>query len=517
MAMLTDGSISSRSDVQRAKASLCKKHGLARVPANYELLAHVPEEIRDDVEHLLRNKPVRTASGVAPVAVMTSPADCPHGRCSYCPGGVVNNSPQSYTGREPAALRATMYGFDPYDQTKARLEQLRAIGHRTDKVDLIIMGGTFTARPPDYQEWFVKRCFDAMNACESPSLAASHEINESARSRCAGLTVETRPDWLGEEHVARSISLGATKVELGVQVLDDQVLEGVKRGHGVDAVTSATALAREVGLKVCYHIMPGLPGSSPETDLKSFALMFNDERFRPDMLKIYPTLVVKGTELYDLWKDGRYEPMSLEDSVALIEEMKRITPRWVRILRVQRDIPVQLIEAGVRKSHLREIVAKDLEARGERCRCIRCMEAGHRGIPGRGDAEEGLTIEDTSYRASGGTEYFISASSIEGDCLVGYARLRLPDGDGVSAARVRELHVYGEMVPLDDRPNERWQHRGIGARLLALCEDKATAAGFDSILVTSGVGVRNYYRRLGYEREGMYMDKKLLARETSTV
>jgi elongator complex protein 3 len=517
LAMLTDGSISSRSEVLRAKASLCRKHGLARVPANYELLACVPEEVRDDVEHLLRNKPVRTASGVAPVAVMTSPADCPHGRCSYCPGGVVNNSPQSYTGREPAALRASIYGFDPHDQTKARLEQLRAIGHRTDKVDLIIMGGTFTARPPDYQEWFVKRCFDAMNGCESLDLTSSHEANENAQCRCTGLTVETRPDWFGEEHVARAISLGATKVELGVQVLDDRVLEGVKRGHGVDAVADATTLARRAGLKVCYHIMPGLPGSSAEADLRSFALMFDDERFRPDMLKIYPTLVVKGTELYDLWKAGSYDPISLEGAVTLIEEMKRITPRWVRILRVQRDIPVQLIEAGVRKSHLREIVAKDLEATGERCRCIRCMEAGHRGVKGGGNAEEELTIEETSYRASQGSETFISASSTEGDCLVGYARLRLPDCDGATAARVRELHVYGEMVPLDDRPNERWQHRGIGARLLALCEERALAAGFDSISVTSGVGVRNYYRRMDYEREGMYMVKKLRARETSTV
>ncbi|UCE92438.1 MAG: tRNA uridine(34) 5-carboxymethylaminomethyl modification radical SAM/GNAT enzyme Elp3 [Methanobacteriota archaeon] len=515
--MLTCGAISSRADVLRAKKSLCRKHGLARVPANYELLALVPGGIRGDVEHLLRNKPVRTASGVAPVAVMTSPADCPHGRCSYCPGGVPNSSPQSYTGREPAALRASMHGFDPYDQTKARLEQLFAIGHRTDKVDLIIMGGTFTARPVDYQEWFVKRCFDAMNGCDAPDLASSQEANETARSRCTGLTVETRPDWFRREHVERAISLGATKVELGVQVLDDRVLEGVKRGHGVEAVTEATALAKEAGLKVCYHIMPGLPGSTAEGDMRSFALMFSDERFRPDMLKIYPTLVVKGTELYDWWRDGRYEPMSLEGSVVLIEQMKKATPRWVRILRVQRDIPVQLIEAGVRKGHLREIVAEHLALKDKRCPCIRCMEAGHRGVPGRGDAGAGLTIEDDSYRASGGTESFISASSEDDDCLVGYARLRLSDREGMSRARLRELHVYGEMVPLDEGPDGRWQHRGIGARLLSLCESKAADAGFDGLFVTSGVGVRDYYRRLGYEREGMYMVKKLTTRGTSTV
>ena len=517
LSLLAAGALSTRGEVLRAKKTLCKKHSLARVPANYELLACVPEEMRNEVEHLLRNKPTRTASGVAPVAVMTSPSDCPHGRCSYCPGGVSNNSPQSYTGREPAALRASTYGFDPHAQTKARLEQLATIGHRTDKVDLIVMGGTFTARPSDYQEWFVKRCFDAMNGCEAANLERSHELNETAKSRCVGLTVETRPDWFGPEQVERAIHLGATKVELGVQVLDDNILEGVRRGHGVEAVVRATALAREAGLKVCYHIMPGLPGSSAEADLRSFALMFDDERFRPDMLKIYPTLVVKGTELYDWWKAGRYEVMSLEDSVALIEEMKRATPRWVRILRIQRDIPVQLIEAGVRKSHLREIVAEDLASKGERCRCIRCMEAGHRGVLGEAGAEDALSIEDTSYETSGGTESFISVSSQGDECLVGYARLRLPDPLAGRPARVRELHVYGEMVPLDDSPNERWQHRGIGTRLLSSCERKAADAGFEALFVTSGVGARNYYRKLGYEREGMYMAKKLATCQASTV
>lgn len=517
LAMLSEGTISTRGDVLKAKKALCRKHGLGRVPANYELLACVPEEMRPEVEHLLRNKPVRTASGVAPVAVMTSPADCPHGRCSYCPGGVSNDSPQSYTGREPAALRASTYGFDPYAQTRARIEQLRAIGHRTDKVDLILMGGTFTSRPSSYQEWFVKRCFDAMNGFEAADLKSSHEANESARSRCVGLTVETRPDCFDDDHVERSIGLGATKVELGVQVLDDGILEGVKRGHGIDAVAKATALARQAGLKICYHIMPGLPGSSPESDLNSFALMFSDERFRPDMLKIYPTLVVKGTELYDCWRSGKYEPLSLENSITLIESMKQTIPRWVRILRVQRDIPVQLIEAGVRKSHLREIVGQNLASKGMRCQCIRCREAGLRGVPGGTEAEDGLAIDTMTYRASGGTELFISACSEEADSLIGYARLRLPDRPTSMPARVRELHVYGEMVPLDDKPNERWQHRGIGARLLSICEDKAAEAGFEAILVTSGVGARNYYRRLGYDREGMYMAKKLASHRASTV
>jgi elongator complex protein 3 len=507
--MLARGEIVSRDGVLRAKAALCKKYGLSRVPTNYELLEQVPDDLRAAVAPLLRNKPVRTISGVAPVAVMTSPFDCPHGRCSYCPGGVTNDSPQSYTGREPAALRAAMYEYDPFRQTSARLKQLAAIGHRTDKVDLIVMGGTFTARPWEYQEWFVKRCFDAMNSQESPDLQTSHVANESAPSRCIGLTVETRPDWFLDEHVASSMSLGATKVELGAQILDDDVLDGVKRGHHVKDIADATARAREAGLKVCYHIMPGLPGSSAENDLRSFSLMFEDERFRPDMLKIYPTLVIKGTELYDRWSAGDYTPMSLEETTALVAEMKTRIPSWVRILRVQRDIPVQLIEAGVRKSHLRELASWELERAGHRCACIRCREVGHMGVRRDAVESEDVRFSEASYRASGGTEFFFSYSTATSDCLVGYARLRCADDPSKHSARVRELHVYGEMAPIDENPPDAWQHKGFGESLLTHCEDKASSLGFSTVSVTSGVGARNYYRRLGYERTDMYMSKAL--------
>ncbi|HIH01862.1 TPA: tRNA uridine(34) 5-carboxymethylaminomethyl modification radical SAM/GNAT enzyme Elp3 [Thermoplasmata archaeon] len=509
--LLVRREICDRDAVLRAKTSLCKKHGLSRVPTNYEILGQIPEDLRREVEHLLRNKPSRTLSGVAPVAVMTSPSDCPHGRCIYCPGGVANNSPQSYTGREPAALRGSMYDFDPFEQTSARLKQLRAIGHRTDKVDLIIMGGTFTARPAEYQEWFVRRCFDAMNGHDSEDIETSHTANETAESRCVGLTVETRPDWFGPDQIASSIALGATKVELGVQILDDRVLDGVKRGHHVADVESATRLAREAGLKVCYHVMPGLPGSSYESDLQSFSLMFEDERFRPDMLKIYPTLVVAGTELHDLWERGGYSPMSMETTTRLVSEMKSRVPPWVRILRVQRDIPVQLIEAGVKKSHLREIVTRHLASSGKACRCIRCREVGRSGTDGNAPSDcDRAVMSETSYRANGGTETFLSCHlDPDGSGLIGYARLRCPDETPSSQASVRELHVYGPMVPLAEDPGGRWQHRGIGERLLSLCESRAESSGYSSVRVTSGVGVRDYYRRLGYSRDGMYMTKSL--------
>lgn len=502
------GEVTTRDGVLRLKARLSKKHGLSRVPTNYEILAEVPEELRDVVEPLLRNKPVRTISGVAPVAVMTSPYECPHGRCSYCPGGVTNNSPQSYTGREPAALRATTNEFDPYRQTRARLEQLRAIGHRTDKVDLIVMGGTFTSRPEDYQEWFVRRCFDAMNGEDSGDIESAHSANESAPSRCVGLTVETRPDWFGASQIERSMCLGATKVELGVQILDDAVLDGVKRGHHVQDVTEATLRAKDAGLKVCYHVMPGLPGSDRESDLGSFRRMFEDPRFRPDMLKIYPTLVVKGTGLYDLWEDGGYTPLSEEEGVSLVAEMKSMVPPWVRILRIQRDIPAGLIEAGIRKGHLRELVARRMAEDGTACRCIRCREVGHRGETVPEDGER-VVLTTSEYDASGGRELFVSFELADTGSLVGYARLRLPGDGGAEHAIVRELHVYGQMVPLDDGPGSRWQHRGYGERLIGECERLAADDGLSSLRVTSGVGVRGYYRSLGYSREGHYMAKRL--------
>lgn len=504
------GQVQSREDLLRFKSKLCKKHGLARVPANYEVLDRVPDEYREVVEPLLRNKPVRTMSGVAPVAVMTSPYDCPHGRCSYCPGGTTNNTPQSYTGQEPAALRASMYEYDPYLQTASRLKQLHAIGHKTDKVDLIIMGGTFTSRPVEYQDRFVQRCFDGMNGSDSTDLESAQLKNESAKARCVGLTVETRPDWFDAPQVEHALRLGATKVELGVQILDDGVLAGVDRGHGLAEVVKATRVAKDAGFKVAYHMMPGLPGSDSKKDLESFHRMIADERFKPDMLKIYPTLVVKGTRLYEDWLEGRYVPLTINDATKLLSEVKRSIPPWMRILRIQRDIPVKLIEAGIKKSHLRELVLAELQESGGRCRCIRCREIGHRPPAAqsqRSDAE----LNEVSYPASMGTEVFLSYELPSSDSLIGYARLRLPSSGG-DTALLRELHVYGQMVPISEEAGKRWQHLGFGEKLMSECEERASREGFSVLRVTSGVGARNYYRRLGYEREGPYMARKLKSR-----
>lgn len=502
--MILDGEVEDQEALQQAKLTLCRRYGLQGVPRNSEILAAARVEDLPKLREVLRRKPVRTLSGVAVVAVMTSPAPCPHGKCIYCPGGVEVGSPQSYTGKEPAARRGASYDFDPYAQVKGRIEQLEAIGHRTDKIDLIIMGGTFTSRPMDYQIDFVHRCFDAMNRSPSPSLEEAQRANEGADHRCIGLTIETRPDALTDRQVESSMRLGMTRVEMGVQILDEAILRMVNRGHGLQAIIDGTRIAKEHGLKVCYHLMPGLPGSSPEKDLASFRRVFDDPDFRPDMLKLYPTLVVKGTRLYDMWRSGGYEPYSTEEAVAVMAEMKRTVPPWVRIQRIQRDIPVPLIEAGVDKGHIRELIRERLRNDGHQCRCIRCREVGLKGI---GDhCAEDMEMNVMAYPASGGTEHFISFDLPERDALAGYARLRTGDGP---VAGLRELKVFGRMLALGQR-EVGWQHRGLGKELLARAEDIARREGCVAMRVTSGVGVRSYYAALGYERSGAYMMKRYI-------
>ena len=501
---IAEGEVTDKASLQRKKIELCRELGLSTVPPNSETLARADEELLPLVRSVLRRKDVRTLSGVAVVAVMTSPAPCPHGRCTYCPGGVDNDSPQSYTGKEPAARRASYNDYDPFRQASARIQQLEAIGHGTDKIDLIIMGGTFTSRPWEYQVAFVKGCFDAMNGKLGGTLQDSHHINESAAHRCIGMTVETRPDSFDEALADRCMSLGSTRVEFGVQILDDEILRSVSRGHGVEEVVEATRVAKSRGLKVCYHIMPGLPGSSPDHDVDSFRMMFEDERFRPDMLKIYPTLVVKGTPLYEKWRAGEYAPYSTQQAVEVIARMKALAPRYVRIQRIQRDIPVDLIEAGADKGHLRELVRARMRSEGVRCRCIRCREVGLNRIAIA--SPDQVSLNRLEYIASGGKEAFISLDVEQNDALVGYARLRLPLGG--RTARLRELKVFGQMARLGERGKE-WQHRGFGKEMMAEAEDLAAREGYAALAVTSGVGVRSYYASLGFTQEGHYMIKRL--------
>jgi elongator complex protein 3 len=505
------GEIASEPQLEACKKEASARLGLSSLPSNADILGAALAEERERLRMLVR-KPTRTLSGVAVIAAMTSPARCPHGKCIPCPGGIAGrldapscqSTPQSYAGREPAALRAAQHLHHPYSQTCARLHQLYEIGHPLDKAELIVMGGTFTARSWGYQVWFVKSCLQAMNdfpdtpaECGWLSFQDVARANQTAMVRNIGTTFETRPDWCRPEHIRRMLWLGATKVELGVQSTRDEILRKMGRGHLLAHTIDANRNLREAGLKVGFHIMPGLPGSSRELDMAVFKDLFEREELRPDYLKIYPTLVIEGTELFRMYHRGNYAPYGDEEAADLISRAKEILPPYVRLQRVQRDIPAQLIVAGPKKSNLRQLAKSKLVERGGRCRCIRCREAGLKRVVERDDLE----LRDLNYRACGAEEHFLSYESWD-ETLVGFLRLRLGD-----AARVRELHIYGPLVPLGRRGG--WQHRGYGAALLKAAEETAAAAGYSAIEVTSGIGARGYYQRLGYCQSGPYMSKKL--------
>ncbi|MCP1662419.1 MAG: tRNA uridine(34) 5-carboxymethylaminomethyl modification radical SAM/GNAT enzyme Elp3 [Methanocalculus sp. MSAO_Arc1] len=506
-------STDSPEDIQKIKQAVCRRYRLAVFPKNSAILACAEPHEREQLRNILVVKPTRTLSGVAPVAVMTSPHPCPHGICLPCPGGPDHPfaSPQSYTGEEPAALRGREHGYDPYAQVQARLFQFYELGHHVDKAELIVMGGTITARDPAYQEWVVTSSLCAMNdfpdqGKKDCSFLEAAAANESSRVRCIGITFETRPDWCRREHIERMLSLGVTKVELGIQHLNDSILDYNRRGHSVADTIAANCLARDAGLKIGFHMMPNLPGSDRKTDEEVFRTLFSDPSFQPDFLKIYPTLVTPGSEIEDLYNRGEYRPYTEEELISQVAYAKAQLPEYTRLQRVQREFPARLIVAGSRHGNFRQLAQAHLESLGRRCRCIRCREIGRSPDPGEGE------IRVVSYDACGGTEFFIQAEA--GDSLIGFVRLRFPGSvfspelDG--AALIRELHVYGQIVPLEQEPHgAEMQHRSYGRMLLRRAEEIASEAGYDRIAVMSGIGVRPYYRKQGYLRAGPYMVKQL--------
>ncbi|HEY32534.1 MAG TPA: tRNA uridine(34) 5-carboxymethylaminomethyl modification radical SAM/GNAT enzyme Elp3 [Dehalococcoidia bacterium] len=456
-------------------------------------------------------KLTRTISGVTPVAVMTQPMACP-GQCIYCP--TYSAIPQSYTPESPAVLRGIQCDYDAGRQVRLRLKALSEMGHPTDKVELIIMGGTFLATPPEYQYGFIKGCYDALNGVEAATLNEAKRLNETAEYRCTGLCIETRPDWCGPEEIDRMLEFGTTRVELGVQTLDDDIFRLVSRGHGVEEVVRSTALLKEYGFKVHYHWMPGLPGSTPEKDLEMSRQLFDDPRFRPDGLKLYPTMVVEGTELERWYQQGKYQPYPREMMIDLVADIKSLVPPYVRISRVLRDIPAKFIVAGCRDS-LRGIVRERMEAQGTECRCIRCREYGHRVMSGRETGKPRLVRMD--YEASEGTEVFLSFED-ENETLFGLLRLRLQSQPVSRAgikkgpgAVIRELHVYGPEVPLRHQNETAAQHKGLGKALLREAERIAREEFHaKELAVLSGVGAREYYRtEPGYYENGGYMVRNL--------
>ncbi len=454
----------------------------------------------------------RTISGVTPVAVMTLPMKCP-GECIYCP--TYSATPQSYTPESPAVLRARECDYDARKQVRIRLRALSRMGHPTDKVELIVMGGTFLAYPKDYQYQFIKGCYDALNDEESATLEEAKRLNETAQHRCTGLCIETRPDWCQQEEVDRMLEFGTTRVELGVQTLDDRIYREVSRGHKVEDVVRATALLKEHGFKVHYHWMPGLPGSTPEHDLELSRQLFSDARFKPDGLKLYPTMVVEGTELEKWYREGRYMPYPTETMIDLMAEIKSVVPQYVRISRVLRDIPAKFIVAGCRDS-LRGVVKQRMMQQGVECKCIRCREYGHRVLNNRETGEPRLVRMD--YEASGGKEVFLSFVD-ENETLFGLLRLRiqsrpittLEQETSGNLALIRELHVYGPEVPLKQQNVAAAQHKGLGKALLREAE-RIALEEFQApqMVVLSGVGAKEYYQsEFGYSPLGDYMVRSL--------
>jgi len=505
--------------VHRVKTQVAAKHQLKRMLSNAEIITALKPKERLKLLPVLRRKTTRTISGVTVIAVMTKPQPCPQPEpCAYCPGGPSAGVPQSYTGHEPAAMRGSQNSYDPYRQVQSRIHQLTAIGHHVDKVELIVMGGTFPATPPEYQTRFIQRCLDAITDKTSANLEEAKAHAETSRIRNVGITVETRPDWCKEPHVDAMLDMGVTRVEIGVQNPDNALYRLAGRTHTVADVTEATRVAKDAGLKIVYHLMPGMPGSNPTTDLGAFERVFTDPAFKPDMIKIYPCLVIAGTKAYDWYREGAYTPYSTEEAANLIAEVKKRLPPWVRVMRVQRDIPAGLIVAGVDKSNLRQLVQQKLAEHGDRCACIRCREVGHRLTADNVTPDpDKVKILAVPYEASEGKEIFLSAEDPENNVLIGYLRLRVPSSKAhrpeisvVPSAIVRELHVYGPLVPVGRHLARAWQHKGYGSILLSEAE-RVAREDYDlkKLLVISALGTKQYYMRFGYSRDGVYVSKML--------
>lgn len=437
---------------------------------------------------------------------MAKPFPCP-GNCVYCPSSAY--APKSYTAESPAVLRGRKCNFDARKQVEYRLNTLTEMGHALDKIELIIMGGTFLAYPLDYQYQFIKDCYDGLNGVSSADMKEAQKLNETAEHRCVGLCIETRPDFCQDEEIKRMLEFGTTRVELGVQTLDDEIHRLTKRGHGVAEVISATKLLRDYGFKVYYHWMPGLPGSTPKHDMELSRKLFDDEYYRPDGLKLYPTLVVTGSELENWYHDNRYQPYEDEQMIDLLANIKSLLPKYVRVPRLMRDIPSKFIIAGCSNLALRETVKRRMSELNLRCQCTRCREYGHRLRDGWLVGEPRLTRLD--YDASQGKEIFLSYED-ENETLFGLLRLRVsPKLHNDNEALVRELHIFGAEVPLGEKKEQAAQHQGLGKELLLEAE-RITAEEFHvkKLAILSGVGVRDYYRLLGYHLEGNYMAKQLI-------
>jgi elongator complex protein 3 len=505
--------------VQKLKIRYAKNYPSVGMLSNAAILSYTTPVERKLLLPYLKTKSMRTLSGIAVVAVMMRPYPCPNRSCIYCP--TFADIPKSYTGHEPSTMRAIQQNYDPYLQVKTRLDQLELTGHATDKILLSIKGGTVTYLPSEYQRWFVHRCLEALCNLNYPEsdFEELKKIVETAQRKLVGIVVETRPDYSKNQHTDDMLDMGVTTVELGVQTIFDDIYEIIKRGHTVQDVIDATCILKDAGMKVAYHVMPGLPGANEERDLIMFQEIFTNPLFKPDNLKIYPCLVIQGTELYDLWQRGEYRPYDAEMMINLLSHVLPNIPRWIRIQRIQRDISANIIDDGVKSGNLRELIDEKLHKDGKKCSCIRCREQGilynkSKIVP----QPENLKIRLETYTASEGIEHFISYEDTKQDILLGFVRLRVPSEKAhrkeITETRttiVRELRVFGELVPIGEEPNlHQVQHRKIGELLLNeaehLSKEQYDAA---KISVLSGLGVRLWFYRQGYVQDGVYVSKYL--------
>ncbi len=455
----------------------------------------------------LQMKPTRTQAGVTTVTVLTKPYPCP-GQCIFCPTDV--RMPKSYLHDEPGARRAERHAFDPYEQTAARLAALQNIGHPTQKIELLILGGTWSSYRRDYQEWFVKRCLDALNGETTETLPQAQNLNARSRCRNVGLVVETRPDHIDADELRWFRYLGVTKVQIGIQSLDDRILSLNQRGHDVETTRQAIRMLRLAGYKIHAHWMPNLLGATPDGDIADFARLWDDPAIRPDELKIYPCMLVENAALYAYWQRGEYQPYTEEEALRVLVACKRQVPPWVRINRVVRDIPTTNVVAGMKKANLRQMAQQQMAQMGEPCRCIRCREIRRERV-----TAAALSLRQRQYQTDATTEYFLSFERADGR-IAGFLRLSLPHAEAAlplpeltGHAMIREVHVYGPALTLGESSQGEAQHMGLGRALVQTARRLAQAHGYQRLAVISAIGTRRYYQRLGFALDGLYMTTAL--------
>lgn len=488
-----------------------------------------------ELKKILRMKPTRTVSGVAPVTIFTKPYECP-GECIFCPSQA--DMPKSYLREEPGAMRAESLKFDPYNQVQKRIQALENIGHNTEKVEIIISGGTWSHYEKEYREWFIVEMFKALNDLprsygvipdSDPGSRSSQnfqteeqktnllyelqKLNESAKHKCVGLVIETRPDYVTEEEIKHLRKLGVTKVQLGVQTLDDKVLEMNRRGHTSEDSQEAANLLRLAGFKLHIHWMPNLYDSDIENDYEDFLRIYEENSIQPDEIKIYPCSVLEHTPLYQLMKEGKYKPYKEDDLIELLAQCKTKIPEYGRITRLFRDIPSQLIMAGTTKTNLRQIVQEYMKGKGMSCNCIRCRE-----IKLGKFKWEDLQLKIMKYQTKVSEEFFISYETDEGK-IVGFLRLSLPKKELSkehfikelrNSAIIREVHVYGRALKTDAAGET--QHIGIGKTLIEKALELAREKDYEKLSVISAIGTREYYRKNGFQDGTLYQHIKLSSR-----